>query len=340
MTAAIDVLLGLDLTEAGVQAAALDGAGVDGMFTYEGSSDVFFPLVRAAEQTRGMLYTNIAVALPRSPLHLATAAWDLQRLSGGRFALGLGSQIRAHIERRYGATWDQPVAQMRETIEAVKAIFAAWQHQQPLDFTGRWTTHTLMPPNLTPSPLESGPPPVWAAALGPDMTAMAGAVADGLLVHPFTTRHHVETHTLANLDRGLARTDRDRSELTLVVGAIVGIHDGTDQARASAEAVVRGTLGFYGSTPAYRPVLDTHGWGDLQPELRRLTKENRWAELGGLYDEEQVDALAFLGTPSEVGTALAKRWAGVADRLALSLPQGIQPDALGELLDAYRSVSD
>ena len=332
----IDVLLSGDLTQMGSLSEDLADAGADGLFTYEGKSDVFFPLVRAGELTNCMLYTNVAIAIPRSPMHLAYQSWDLQRLSHGRFALGLGSQIRPHIENRYGSVWDSPLGQMREIIEATKAIFDSWQTQSSLNFIGKWTRHTLASPMLTPDPLPQGPPPIWLAALGPKMTELAGEVADGLLVHPFTSQSHLETHTIPNLSRGLARRSEALKDFVVTVGAIVGIHDGSDEGRLKAETIVRGLLGFYGSTPAYRPVLDTHGWGDLQPKLRQLTKEGRWDQLGTLFDDTQISTLSVIGTAGQVGEELRSRFNGIADRLALSIPQGIQSSDLSALVEATR----
>ena len=332
----IDVLLGGDLAQMGSLSENLAHAGADGLFTYEGKSDVFFPLVRAGELTDCMLYTNVAIAIPRSPMHLAYQSWDLQRLSHGRFALGLGSQIRPHIENRYGSVWDSPLGQMREIIEATKAIFDSWQTQSSLNFVGKWTRHTLASPMLTPDPLPYGPPPIWLAALGPKMTELAGEVADGLLVHPFTSQSHLETHTIPNLSAGLAKRSQAPQDFVVTVGAIVGIHDGSEEGRLQAEAIVRGLLGFYGSTPAYRPVLDTHGWGDLQPKLRQLTKEGRWDQLGSLFDDTQVSTLSVIGTAKEVGGELQNRFHGIADRLALSIPQGIQSSDLSILVEATR----
>ena len=234
----IDVLLSGDLTQMGSLSEDLAGAGADGLFTYEGKSDVFFPLVRAGELTDCMLYTNVAIAIPRSPMHLAYQSWDLQRLSDGRFALGLGSQIRPHIENRYGSVWDSPLGQMREIIEATKAIFDSWQAQSSLNFIGKWTRHTLASPMLTPDPLPQGPPPIWLAALGPKMTQLAGEVADGLLVHPFTSQSHLETHTIPNLSKGLAKRSEASQDFVVTVGAIVGIHDGSDARRLEAETIV------------------------------------------------------------------------------------------------------
>ena len=334
MPAALDAPLSGDLRITRDDARSLQEAGLSGAFTYEGKTDPFLPVAVAADDFGGMLYTNIAVAFPRSPMHTALQAWDLQRQTGGRFALGLGTQIKAHIERRYGSVWDAPLAQMRESIAATKAIFAAWQDGTPLAFEGRWTRHTLMPPLLTPDPLDTPAPPVWLAALGPRMTALAGEAADGLLVHPFTSRRHVAEANLPNLEVGLRAAGRDRSDVTTVIGVIVGLHE-TDEEADRAQAAVRGMLGFYGSTPAYRPVLDAHGWGELQPELRALTKANRWGELGARYDDEQVATLAVVGTPQTVATELHARFGDLADRLALSLPGPRRPELLAALTEAY-----
>lgn len=335
MAADLDLLLSSPLADAADRAAALDRAGLAGLFTYEGQGDPFFPIARAADHTSGLLYTNVAVALPRSPMHLAQQAWDLQRLSGGRFALGIGSQIRAHVERRFGSVWESPVRQMAEWIEAIRAIFTTWQNGTPLAFEGRWTRHTLMPPALTPPPLDTAPPPIWAGALGPRMTEMVGRVADGVVVHPFTSRHHVLERTIPALDAGAAARAADLAPITRVVGAIVGLHDGTEASHQRAEAVVRGTLGFYGSTPAYRSVLDAHGWGDLQPELRELTKTGRWDQLGGRYEPEQVATLAIIGTPDRVAEELHRRFAGIADRVALSMPDEPPIELIAGLCERY-----
>jgi probable F420-dependent oxidoreductase len=329
---AVDVLLNTNLKNNAETARDLESSGIDGLFTYEGKGDVFFPLVRAGSATKGMLYTNVAVAIPRSPMHIAYQAWDLQRLTDGRFALGIGSQIRAHIQNRFGAVWESPLGQMREIIEATKEIFSAWQNQTPVDFEGRWTRHTLSSPLLTPEPLDCGPPPIWLAALGPKMTQLAGACADGLLIHPFTSKEHIATHTIPNALEGLKSRGRDRENFVITAGAIVGVHDGTQESQENAEKTVRGMLGFYGSTPAYRTVLETHDWGDLQPQLRQMTKNGQWERLGDVFNEEQVRTLSIIGTPFEAGKELNERFGGTADRLALSIPQGVDSGWLTDLV--------
>jgi probable F420-dependent oxidoreductase len=328
----IDVRLDAELSEATAQAQRLAELGAAGLFTFEGPRDVFFPLVAAASADCD-IYTNVAIALPRSPMHLAYQAFDLQRLSGGRFALGLGSQIRPHIERRYSALWDKPVAQMRELISAVRAIFDAWQHGTDLDFRGDYYTHTLLPPIFDPGPLEVGPPPIWAAAVGPRMTEMVAATADGLLVHPFTTEKFVHERLVPLVDRGLASSGRSRDDFSLVVDVMVRAYR-NDEEREVADTGCRYNLGFYGSTPAYRPVLEAEGWEDLQPELRAMTKAGHWDQLAGVWSDEMLDELTVGGSPAEIAAELSRRFGSVGSRFALSMPYRYDESLVAEIIEA------
>jgi len=327
----------LDAELAGVPDAVrqLEEAGIAGVFTYEGPRDVFLPLALAATSSRSLaVYTNLAIALPRSPMHLAQLAHDLQRASGGRFSLGLGTQVKAHVTRRYGTVWESPVEQLREWVLAVRAIHASWQTGEPLSFEGRWTRHTYCPPLLDPGPLDSGPPPLLVGALGPRMTAMATEVADGLLVHPFCTDRSLAEHTFPLVDAGL----RGRRDFTLVGQGIVAV--GRDERElAAALSAVRTLIAFYASTPAYRVVLDVHGWGELQEELRALTRAGRWDELAGAVPQEVVDAVAVVGTPQQVAAGLAARYDRCA-RVALSLPYDVPLATLTELADCTGTLRD
>lgn len=330
----IDALLMAPPAEVAARAEALAATGVDGLFTFEGPHDPFLPLALAA--TTGCdLYTNVAIAFPRSPMHLAHTAWDLAALSGGRFALGLGTQVRAHVERRYGSTWSAPVDRMGEWVAALRAISARWQESTPLHFEGEHTRHTLMTPAFDPGPLPSGPPPIWLGALGPRMVALATAVADGVLVHPFTSDRHLEEVTLPRIAEGLAAAGRDRGELTVVGQAILACT--SDPARqGDLDVAARWMLGFYGSTPAYAPVLETEGRGHLHPELRRLSREGRWDEMAALVDDDLLDAVVLRGDPATVARRLHARFAGHADRVALSTPGGIADDDLAALVTEVR----
>lgn len=326
----VDTLLMAPPTEIARRAEELAATGVDGLFTFEGPHDVFLPLALAAG-TGCDLYTNVAIAFPRSPMHLAHLAWDLSAQSGGRFALGLGTQIQAHVERRYGSTWSSPVARMAEWIAAIRAIGARWQDGTPLAFEGEHTRHTLMTPAFDPGPLPDGPPPIWLGALGPRMVALATAQADGLLIHPFTSDRHLLGSTLPRIRQGLADAGRTTEDLTLVGQSIVACTSDRSK-QADLDLAARWMIGFYGSTPAYAAVLETEGRGDLHPELRRLSREGRWEEMAALIDDDLLDAVVLRGDPAQVAARLRERYDGTADRVAMSTPGGIADDDLAALV--------
>ncbi len=331
----VDALLLAPPPELRHRADELAATGVDGLFTFEGPNDVFLPLALAAE-TGCDLYTNVAVAFPRSPMHLAHTAWDLAKLSDGRFALGLGTQVKAHVERRYGATWSSPVTRMAEWVAAYRAIAARWQDGTPLAFEGDHTRHSLMTPAFDPGPLPWGPPPIWLGALGPKMVHLATEVADGLLVHPFTSDRHLAEVTLPRVAEGLAASGRPRAELTVVGQSIVGAT--SDPARqADLDTAARWLVGFYGSTPAYAPVLETEGRAHLHPELRRLSREGRWDEMAALVDDDLLDAVVLRGDPATVAARLVDRFGGRADRVALSTPGGVADEDLAALVAEVRA---
>lgn len=332
----LDVQLDARPDLAAGRARELVAAGVAGLFTFEGPHDVFLPLAVAAGAVETDLMTNVAIAIPRSPMHLAHAAYDLQLLSRGRFRLGLGSQIRPHIERRYGATWSRPAARMREAVLAVQAILRSWQDGTPLDFRGEFTQHTLMPPAFVPGPNPYGVSPVLLGALGPVMTRTAAEVADGLLVMPFHSHRHVRERTLPAVDEGLARAGRTRADLAILPQAIVAMGR-TDQELAAATTGVRGLLAFYGSTPAYLPVLEVEGWAEVQPELNRLSKLGDWAAMLGLVTDEMVDRLAVRGTPEECAAEVTRRFGDLAERVCCYFPGYDAPvDQVADLAAALR----
>ncbi|QLY28757.1 TIGR03617 family F420-dependent LLM class oxidoreductase [Nocardia huaxiensis] len=315
----VDVQLDGALPETASRARELVELGAEGLFTFEGPHDVFLPLALAAEAVRADLMTNIAVALPRSPLHLAHMAYDLQTLSHGRFRLGLGSQVRAHIEKRYGTPWSEPAARMREIVSAVKAIFAAWEGHAPLGFRGRFTTHTLMPPMFDPGPNPYGPPQVCLGALGPRMTRAAAEVADGLLLMPFNSARHVRERTLPAVTEGLERAGRTPADLRLYPQVIVGVGR-TEAELAAAATGVRSLLAFYASTPAYRPVLEVEGWSDLQPRLRELSLRGEYAAMTDHIDDTMLATLAVHGTPEQCAAAILDRFGDLADRICCYFP--------------------
>ena len=312
-------------TDAVDRARALREAGAAGVFTFEGPHDVFAPLTLASTVGGLDLMTNVAIAFPRNPIQLAHQAYDHQTLSGGRFTLGLGTQIRTQIEKRYGASFDQPVARMRELVEALRAIFATWQSGERLDFRGDFYRHTLMTPTFNPGPNPFGPPPIYVGALGPRLTLATAEVADGLLVMPFGSTKFLHEATMPAVREGLAAAGR--SEFAVVPELIVSAGDDHEATRR--------LLAFYGSTPAYRPVLDIHGWGDLQPELHTLTKQGRWAEMGGLITDEVLHTIAACGTPRQIADHIRLRAeaAGGSQTVCLYQPGPIAVDVLAAVVD-------
>jgi probable F420-dependent oxidoreductase len=334
----LDVLLSDSVVDAVDRARALERMGVDGAFSFENAHDLFLPLAAAAPVCSLDLYTNVAIAFPRSPMHLAHTAYDLQLLSGGRFSLGLGSQVRPHIENRYGSRWGRPVAQMREWVLAVKAILGHWQDGTPLRFEGEYTRHTLMTPAFDPGPNPHGIPKILVGALGPRMNRMAAEVADGILVMPFNSGRHMAERTVPAIERGLEAARRSRRDIEVTVEVIVGLGR-TDQELTTARAIT-GILGFYGSTPAYRAVLDAHGWGDLQPELNRLSKRGDWATMSSLIDDEILHTLAVHGTPRQCAEEIVARYGTWADRICAYFPgYQVADEAVAELADELRDAS-
>ncbi|MFD8102539.1 TIGR03617 family F420-dependent LLM class oxidoreductase [Nocardia fluminea] len=316
----VDLQLGARPDQVIARSAELIACGVDGLFTFEGAHDVFLPLTLAAAGPEPVdLMTNVAIALPRSPVHLAHAAYDLHLLSGGRFRLGLGSQTRAHIEKRYGGEWSRPAARMRDMVLAIKAVLNSWQESTPLRFEGEFTRHTLMPPTFDPGPNPYGLPQICLGALGPIMTRTAAEVADGLLVMPFNSARHFTEHTMPAVEEGLDRAGRDAADLHIYPQVIVAM--GRRPTELAAAAVgARRLLGFYGSTPAYRPVLDAEGWGALQPELNALSKRGEVAAMTDLIDQTMLDTLAVHGTPEQCAAAILERFGAYADRICCYFP--------------------
>ncbi|MGV0679835.1 TIGR03617 family F420-dependent LLM class oxidoreductase [Mycolicibacterium fortuitum] len=310
------------------RAGALREAGASGVFTFEGPHDVFTPLTLASTVGDLDLMTNVAIAFPRNPIHLAHQAIDHQILSGGRFTLGLGTQIRTQIEKRFGADFDRPVARMSEFVAALRAIFAAWETGERLNFNGQYYRHTLMTPTFTPRDNPYGPPPIYVGALGPRLTRATAQFADGLLVMPFGSKRFLHEATLPAVRDGLAAAGRDEAELAIVPEIIVSAGDDHEATRR--------LLAFYGSTPAYRPVLEVHGWGDLQPELNALSKKGRWQDMGELIDDEVLHTIAACGSPADIAAHIRDRVGGVSDRICLYQPGPIAPDSLAQIVDSLR----
>lgn len=319
------------------QAKQLEAMGYDGAFTLEGAHDPFLPLLLAAEHTTRLeLATGIAVAFPRSPMHLANLGWDLQSFSKGRFILGLGSQVKAHIEKRFSAQFSRPAARMRELILAIRAIWRCWETGEKLDFRGEFYTHTLMTPLFNPGRNPYGNPKIYLGALGERMTEVAGEVADGLLVHPFNTPRYIREFQLPAVERIRARTEVTQKSFDISV-AVMTITGRTSSERAQAKLHIRRLLAFYASTPAYRPPMEAMGWGDLQPRLNAMSKQGLWNEMAELIDDEFVEAFAVCGAPSEIPALIRERVGDFATRVSFYAPYPADPTIWPEIITGLKA---
>jgi len=314
----------LDTAAPGAKEA--EDAGYDGIWTAETSHDPFFPLLLASQSTERIeLGTGIAVAFARNPMTLANVAWDLQAYTGGRFILGLGSQIKPHITKRFSMEWSHPAARMREFILAMRAIWDCWDNGTKLDFRGDFYTHTLMTPFFNPGPNPHGTAKVFLAGVGELMTEVAGETCDGFLAHGFTTERYLKEVTLPALQRGMDKAGRSRADLEISLPAFV-VTGTTEEEMAESAAGTRRQIAFYGSTPAYRGVLDLHGWGDLQGELNALSKEGKWVEMGELITDDILEAFAVIAEPSGLAAGIKARYGDVIDRVSFYAPYKADPD--------------
>ena len=305
--------------------AELEAIGYDGAFSFEAKHDPFLPLAVAAEHTtRLRLGTAVAIAFARNPMNLANLAWGMQLLSSGRFLLGLGTQVRPHIEQRFSMPWSKPAARMREIVLALRAIFASWQTGAKLEFRGEHYRHSLMTPAFDPGPNPFGAPPVFVGGFGPRMCEVAGESADGFIAHPFNTRESLTTLVMPALERGLAKGGRTRAQLEVICATLVVTAD-EEREFARVVAAAKKQLAFYGSTPAYRQTLELHGWGAIHGELNRLSKLGRWDDMAGLITDDVLEAIAVVGPRREIAAKLRARLAGIAD--GVSFTHNRAPDA-------------
>ncbi|MBI2706497.1 MAG: LLM class F420-dependent oxidoreductase [Actinobacteria bacterium] len=329
-------LSGLD--GAGETAREAEDVGYDGIWSAETSHDPFFPLLVAAQHTEKVeLGTGIAVAFARNPMTLAGIAWDLQAYSKGRFILGLGSQIKPHITKRFSMPWSHPAPRMREFILAMRHIWASWDEGTKPEFRGEFYTHTLMTPFFDPGKNPYGHAKVFLAAVGEKMTEVAGETCDGLICHGFTTERYVREVTVPALERGLDKAGKklDAFEISLPCFVVTGTSE--DEMDKSATAT-RQQIAFYGSTPAYRPVLERHGWGRLQDELNAMSKQGQWAEMGERIDDEVLNTFAVVAEPSGIAKSIAERFGDLATRISFYAPYQADPSTWLPVLHQLKAV--
>lgn len=332
----VDALLSAG-SDPSAEAARLESLGYDTVRVPEAGSDPFVNSAVAATATRRVrLGTGVAVAFGRTPLTVAQSGYDLAQVAGGRFVLGLGSQVRAHIERRYSMPWSHPIERMREFVQAVRAIWCNWTTGAPLQFRGRFYRHELMTPAFVPPRHEYPPPEIYLAGVSTRMTELAGELADGYVFHPFTSEHYLRSVTLPALARGAAR--RSGSHPVPVVGSLMVCVAPPGRAKPDQAAigVTRRSIAFYASTAAYQPLLDAHGLAELRPRLSELARAGRWDDMAALVPGNFVREVAVIGTPEEVAQGVLRRCRGVVRSVALHAPAGLNEQAEAETVAALR----
>ncbi len=313
-------------------ARAAEELGFDALWTSETQHDPFLPLAIAAEHTSRIgLGTAIAVAFPRSPTVLAHIAWDLANASHGRFILGLGTQVKAHIERRFGMTWESPAPKLREMILAMRAVWDAWQNGTRLNFRGEFYKLTLMTPFFDPGSIEHPAIPIYIAGVNEHLCRVAGEVCQGFHVHPFHTPKYIHEVILPNIERGARQASRTRAELQLSSAIFVATNDEEREA-------VRTQISFYASTPSYRAVLDVHGWGEIGEKLSALAARGKWDDMPELVSDDLLNEVAIVAPQEQVPARVKERYTNVLDRITLYAP--FTPEEAPrwrELLQAFRA---
>jgi probable F420-dependent oxidoreductase len=328
-----------DLSKAAQAARDVEDAGYSGAWTAETAHDPFLPLAVAAEHTERIeLGTSIAVAFARNPMLLANLGWDLQAFSKGRFILGLGSQIKPHIEKRFSMEWSHPAARMREMVMAIHAIWDTWENGTKLEFRGDFYKHTLMTPFFTPDRAELagfGRPKIYLAGVGEKMTEVCGEVCDGFICHGFTTEKYLREVTIPALERGRKKAGKTMAGFDIVGPSFV-VTGNSEEDMKQAAAGTRQQIAFYGSTPAYRGVLDIHGWGGLQDELNTLSKQGKWVEMGSLITDDILNTFAVVGGPDMVAPELHRRYGDVINRISFYAPYKSDPERWRPVIEAIK----
>ena len=313
--------------------------GFDTYSSAETNHDPFLPLTVAAEHTDSIgLRTSIALAFARSPMNVAYIGWDLQAMSDGRFTLGLGSQVRGHIVRRFGMNWSAPAPRMREYIQALRHIWNAWQTQTPVKFHGDHYDFNLMPPFFNPGPIDQPDIKVFVSAVNPYMLRVAGEVCDGVLLHGFCTPQYTREVIIPNLEIGAKRAGRSLDDFEINAGGFI-ITGATEEEVESKRAGVKGQISFYASTRSYESVMSTHGWEDTAAKLYRMSVDNRWPEMPDQITDDMLETFAVIGTYDEIVDKLKRAHSGYATSISFDIPTptGAQEELLSGMLSELHS---
>ena len=331
----IDASAASNISNIGSHARQLERLGYDGLRVAELNHEPFMPLALAASQTSTIeLVTSVAVAFARNPMSLAIQAHDLNAFSRGRFLMGIGSQVKPHITRRFSMPWHKAARQMREFIEAMNAIFDCWYEGKTLEYVGEYYQHTLMPKTFTPQNIEFGRPKVLLSATGPLMTKVAAELADGMIMHPFSSEKYMSEVSMPAIQEGLRRSGRTHDDFIIDYAPMIATGT-TEEELNTSIAVVRDRIAFYGCTVAYKPVLDIHGWGELQDELIALNRQHKTKQMSDLITDDMVRTIAIVGEPLEVIESMRDRLAGVVGRTGFSV-DGFSDHQISELLERLR----
>ncbi len=325
--------------EAGPAAAAAEAGGFDGVLSFEIANDPFIPLAFAAVATKRIqLGTSIAVCFPRSPMIMATSAWDLHLQSKGRFTLGLGTQVKGHNVRRFSVPWSPPQPRLREYVQSLRTIWRCWETGEKLDFQGEHYAFSLMTPEFSPPKSGLGPIPVSIAAVGPALLRLAGEVCDGVRLHVFATRKYVEEMALPEIRSGLKKAGRDRSNFEVWGGGF--IVTGKDEAALVKEReAVRYRIAFYGSTRSYHPILALHGWEDLGLKLHEMSKKGQWKQMAAQIPDEVLEEFAVIATYDNLVSKLTERFGGQTDCMTLPIPEAIPDSEARELIQEIKKIN-
>jgi probable F420-dependent oxidoreductase len=309
------------LAEVPATARESEQLGFDALWVQEAGNDPFLASAIAAEHTeRVKVGTAVAIAFPRSPMVTACAAWDLARLARGRFILGLGTQVKGHIERRYATRWEKPVAKLREYVEALRAIFSCFAAGgRKLSYQGKFYNFSLMTPFFAPEVHDYSRIPIYVAGVNDRICELAGELCEGLHAHPFHSAKYLREFVLPHVAKGLARSGRQRSDFTIATSVFV-VTGRSPEELERAKAAVRQQIAFYASTRTYAVVLETHGWNDLPLRLNAMAARGQWDSMGREITDEMLEAYAVSGTPDDIGPRIKARYEGLVDRLALYIP--------------------
>ncbi|MDT7943162.1 MAG: TIGR03617 family F420-dependent LLM class oxidoreductase [Dehalococcoidia bacterium] len=333
--------MGRTIAEIKEAAQHVEALGFDGLITPETGHDPFFPLLIAAEHTQRItLGTSVAIAFPRSPFVTAQIAWDLQHFSGGRFQLGLGTQVKGHNERRYSTPWvGPPGPRLREYILCLRAIFDTFQNNTPPRFQGKYYQFTLINPFFNPGPIEHPHVPIYISAVGPYMCRLAGELCDGVRLHGFNTLKYTREVVLPNLEAGAKKAGRSVRDIDIVGGGFIITGRNREELERLKQAT-RNQVAFYGSTRTYHGVLEAHGWGEIGMRLHQLSLEGKWQEMASLITDDILREFAIIGAPDEIAPQIKERWGGIVTTVSLAFPgrMGLDDEVVRTLVRSIHEI--